>query len=268
MKEKSWKQKKAEMASLISVECADIERGQLLGSKLASWYVPDDLFGDESICYCFGVGEDISFECELIEEYQCKVFSFDPTPRAIQHVEELIAKTRVGESMATSNDEEATLWSDTRNKHVYRISKDRIHLLQHSNIGVWDKNETMKFFFPQVEEKVSCSLTNIQNTKNYFEAECLTLKSIMQQLGHEELALVKMDIEGAEFCVINSLISDNIKPRVLGLEYHFSDDEPFEKEKERLVKSIQSIIDFGLTPIYQKFFDIVFVRNDYFEKKP
>jgi hypothetical protein len=77
-----------------------------------------------------------------------------------------------------------------------------------------------------------------------------------------------MDIEGAEFCVINSLISDNIKPRVLGLEYHFSDDEPFEKEKERLVKSIQSIIDFGLTPIYQKFFDIVFVRNDYFEKKP
>ena len=255
------------MASLISVQCADIARGRLLGSKLASWYVPDDLFGEESICYCFGAGEDISFECELIEEYQCKVFSFDPTPRAIQHVEDLIAKTRIDEPMAASNDEEAALSSDTRNNHVYRISKDRLHLLQHSNIGVWDTNETMKFFFPQVDEKVSCSLTNIQNTKNYFEAECLTLKSIMQRLGHEELALIKMDIEGAEFCVIDSLISDNIRPRVLGLEYHFSDDEPFEKEKEKLVKSIESIIDFGMTPIYQRFFDIVFVRNDYFERK-
>ncbi len=36
-----------------------------------------------------GVGEDISFDVELINKYGCNVILIDPTPRAIIHYEEV-----------------------------------------------------------------------------------------------------------------------------------------------------------------------------------
>ena len=39
----------------------------------------------DSLCYCAGAGEDISFECALVERYGCRVRIIDPTPRATQH---------------------------------------------------------------------------------------------------------------------------------------------------------------------------------------
>ena len=53
------------------------------GSKASSWDIilNENLFNSEIIS-C-GVGEDISFEIELINNYNCKVILIDPTPRSI-----------------------------------------------------------------------------------------------------------------------------------------------------------------------------------------
>ena len=48
--------------------------------------VPISLLRKSSICYCAGVGEDITFDISLIESVGCEVFAFDPTPRAAEHV--------------------------------------------------------------------------------------------------------------------------------------------------------------------------------------
>ncbi len=56
--------------------------------------------------YSFDIGEDTSFDTTLSGKYNCKVFMFDPTPRPIEHVnniknllygkEELVYNKRYG----------------------------------------------------------------------------------------------------------------------------------------------------------------------------
>lgn len=40
-----------------------------LGSKYGGWIVPATLVRPDSVCYCVGVGEDISFDLALIERW-------------------------------------------------------------------------------------------------------------------------------------------------------------------------------------------------------
>jgi hypothetical protein len=51
------------------------------GTKYGGFYVYPDRLCQESIIYSFGVGEDVSFDLELIEKYNCHVFAFDPTQK-------------------------------------------------------------------------------------------------------------------------------------------------------------------------------------------
>ena len=60
---------------------------QLLGgTRYRGWVIPITLLARDAICYCAGVGEDISFDLELAKRFKCQVFAFDPTPRAIEHI--------------------------------------------------------------------------------------------------------------------------------------------------------------------------------------
>ena len=47
-----------------------------------AWVVPKDLLSSTSVVYCVGVGDDISFDIDLIERFGCIVHAFDPTPTA------------------------------------------------------------------------------------------------------------------------------------------------------------------------------------------
>jgi hypothetical protein len=55
--------------------CADRQRIRSrddlvrLGSKYGGWIVPATLVRPDSVCYCVGVGEDISFDLALIERW-------------------------------------------------------------------------------------------------------------------------------------------------------------------------------------------------------
>ena len=60
-----------------------------VGWRRHSYWVPEALLGPESVCYCIGAGEDISFDVELQTLYGCRVVIFDPTPYGIHHFEDL-----------------------------------------------------------------------------------------------------------------------------------------------------------------------------------
>ncbi len=106
-----------------------------LGSKYGGWVVPVDLFNQSSICYCAGVGEDISFDLELIRRFLWQVYAFDPTPRAIKHVKKNTPKTL--------------------NYHFY-------------DFGLWSSDIKMKFYTPKNPLHVSYSLLNLENTNGFF----------------------------------------------------------------------------------------------------
>ena len=166
----------------VSKRC-DLKR---LGSVYGGWTVPVSLLSQSSICYCVGVGEDISFDLALIDTFGCDVFAFDPTPRSIDYV------TRVAPENA--------------NYHFYPW-------------GIWNKNEIAKFYAPRDQRHVSHSLVNLQQTSEYFTATCKRLSSLVDELGHREIDLLKLDIEGAEYDVLDTILEDEVSVNTICVEF-------------------------------------------------
>ena len=52
-----------ELTNIKFTEPSDIEK---IGTDYGGWYIPTSLLDSDSICYCVGCGEDISFDLGLI----------------------------------------------------------------------------------------------------------------------------------------------------------------------------------------------------------
>jgi len=155
-----------------------------LGSSYGGWWVPGDLFGPDSICYLAGVGEDITFDLAMIKLFECHVWALDPTPRSIAY--------------------------------VANVDEPRFHFIP---VGLWSEDTTRKFFEPADPTHVSHSVTNMQRTTGGFDAECVSLSSLMIQRGHARIDLLKLDIEGAEVAVLEAMLAGQVRPRVLCVEF-------------------------------------------------
>ena len=173
-----------------------------IGSAYGGWTIPTHLLGDSSICYCAGVGEDITFDLGLIARFNCEVYAFDPTPRAKLHVQ----------------------------RHAQK--EKRFHFI---DLGLWDRDEAAKFYAPTNPDHVSHSILNLQKTNTYFTSECNRLSTIMQTNGHSQLALLKLDIEGAEYKVIDSVIEDKLDIDIICVEY----DEAYNSLDKSYLKRIK-----------------------------
>lgn len=156
-----------------------------LGTEYGGWWVPRSLLGPGSICYCAGVGTDISFDLGLIERFGCRVWGIDPTPKTID-------------------------WIGSQNLDP------RFTLIP---VGLSDEQGTLRFYAPENPDHVSHSVKNIQRTATYFTATVQTLAGLMAVLGHDRVDLVKLDIEGAEHDTIRRMLADGLRPTVLCVEF-------------------------------------------------
>lgn len=156
------------------------------GSDYGGWTIPKDRLTQQSVCYCVGCGEDISFDLELINRYSCSVYGFDPTPRSVEFV---------------------------------RRATAGIPSYRFADVGIWDRDGTVKFFAPRDHSHVSHSITNLQGTDSYIEVPTRRLREVLRENGHPRLALLKLDIEGAEGTVIRSLLEDAISIDILLVEF-------------------------------------------------
>ena len=184
-----------------------------LGTDYGGWTIPSDVMDSEAVCYCYGAGEDISFDVELINRFGCSVVTLDPTPRAQSHVQQVIAAAAQGQPMAINNNP-ANLYA------LPAILPRRLHF---EPVGLLDEDRTERFFAPLNPSHVSHSINSKGKSPDYFDARCERMLTTMNRLGHRKVRLLKMDIEGAEFNVIPDLMNSGIRPDVIGLEYHFSD---------------------------------------------
>jgi FkbM family methyltransferase len=193
-----------------------------LGSDYGGWVVPTEIIRPKMVCYCGGVGEDISFDLALINRFGCTVHAFDPTPRSIAYVGRLVPK---------------------ENFHFYPY-------------GLWNEARILKFFAPQNPNHVSHSIKNIQDTSEYFEAICKPISEILVELGHDHLDLLKIDIEGAEFEVIEDLVAHNICPLIMCVEFHPS-VSPF-----RISGAIRNLKGLGLELSAIDDWNLTFLRQE------
>ncbi|MBI4862151.1 MAG: FkbM family methyltransferase [Candidatus Riflebacteria bacterium] len=157
-----------------------------LGSEHGGWTVPASVLEAGAICYCAGAGEDLSFDLALTDRFACRVLVIDPTPRAVRHFEKIAGA---------------------------------VHGLTLVPFGLWNRDETTRFYAPRDPRHVSHSIPNLQGTDRYFEAPCRRLTTLMREFGHRSLDLLKLDIEGSEHAVIEDMLDAGVRPTILLVEF-------------------------------------------------
>lgn len=206
-------------------------RHQKIGTGYGGWFVPVGLLSNESLCYGVGAGEDISFEIELISRYGCEVHCFDPTPRAQRHVDRLYQNTING--IPTSITETDDVY--------YKVDPGGLARLHFHALGLWSQDRSMRFYAPANPAHVSHSIVNLQHTTEYFEADCRTLRTVMQTLDHSDLSLLKLDVEGAEYEILDSLVDGDIRPTILCVEFDEGYNPLDEKYMSRILNMVSAV---------------------------
>ncbi len=149
------------------------------GSEYGGFYVYDCFDGKDTplIVYSFGIGEDLSFSEALKKTHDCEIYAFDPTPKSAQYVRK------------------HPLYAD-ESFHFYKI-------------GLSGHNKKTIFYLPENEEFVSGSMVSHAGLKkNGIEVTMKNLRTITRKLNHSHIDILKMDIEGTEFEVIDKLKND------------------------------------------------------------
>jgi len=209
-----------------------------IGNEHSFCMVPYKLLSQDSIVYSFGAGEDIHSDIGLIRKYGCNVTIFDPTPKAVGHFKELMDLTLQGGQYLCATG------------LTYDVSVAEIQKIRYEEIALWKENSSLKFFLPQDPNHVSCSINNIQNTNQYIEVEANKLSTIMKKMGHQHIDYLKLDIEGAEFEVLENLIEEDLDIRTIYLEYHYYDLNKPLKNIKRIHKSLNDLLLSGYQIIH------------------
>lgn len=212
-----------------------------LGTPYGGWLIPAGLLSPDSVCYLVGAGEDISFDLEVAAKYGCDVHIFDPTPRAVTHFETLLDHLKRGEPAPCST-------SPTGFYPDYPPElAERLHF---HPLGIWSEDAVLRFFAPQNEAYVSHSLVNIQRSERSIEVPVRRLSGLMREMGHRRLDLLKLDIEGAEYQVIESLLADGIEVDMLCVEFDESAANHLDaKYLDRIESALRSLLDAGFRVI-------------------
>lgn len=152
------------------------------------WRICTDNISSKSIVYSFGVGEDATWDVELIAHHDVKVFAFDPTPKSI----EWVSKQALPD------------------KFVF------------TPIGIANFDGTITFFPPENEEWVSFTVVERgQDTTSAVKAPVKRLETLAVENGHTVIDILKIDIEGAEYDVLEDLMSSNqITIHQILVEFH------------------------------------------------
>ncbi|NJL12025.1 MAG: FkbM family methyltransferase [Microscillaceae bacterium] len=227
---------------------------ECLGSVYGGWVIPQDLLHPEAVCCLAGAGLDISLDVAIAEKYQSQVFIFDPTPKAKSHFEELCQNISEG-SPAFLNQKES-----------YALKKENIAHLHFVELGLWNQSGRLKFYEPANPAHVSHSALNIQKTEKYFEAEVIRLREWMQAQHLPSLDLLKLDIEGAEYQVIDSVLEDRLDIKVICVEFdeiHFPMDRRYLSRIWQRLKALEkngySIVALDMN------YNFTFVRKDVYK---
>lgn len=206
-----------------------------LGTDYGGWWIPKNIsLNENSIVYSGGAGEDISFDLKLQDKYNCWIFIIDPTKRAIKHYEEV-----------------KLFYKDNNFKFTGNIQKDYIQNIKNLSvdfnkiifldIGLYNKKDLLKFYKQDNPNYVSQSLENNMFGNNYDVVKVDTIKNIMNELNHNNIDLLKLDIEGSECDVLDKMLDDNILPKYLCIEFDLLlKNKDFNKKTEKIGKRLQS----------------------------
>jgi len=159
----------------------------MLGNRQTecNWNFYPGALNSDSIIYCGGVGKDISFEHSLVQKFGCRIVLFDPSPTGL-----------------------ATM----------ALPVNQIPQFKFAPVGLAGSCKVLKLAPPRWKEEGSWFKATGQS--DVIEVPCEDLTTLMQRNGHKHIDLLKIDIEGAEYEVIDDLLKKRLPVRQVLVEFH------------------------------------------------
>lgn len=145
---------------------------------------------DEPPClvYDFGIREQPHFGVTLAEQFGCEVHAFDPSPISVSYWKNQLSKRKVPDY------------------HFHPYGAGGID----GNIKLYEYNwgQVSLLKYPMYLNHSTCledgrtHCTMEKPAQESFTLPVRTLPSIMKQLGHKHISVLKIDVEGAEFALL------------------------------------------------------------------
>jgi FkbM family methyltransferase len=226
------------------------------GTEYGGFYYPKDLpkLNENSIIYCVGAGEDITHDITLSYKLKCPVYIFDPTPRAIEHVKYV---KDVLENKKNATDNQRFGGGDKNYWQVilsHKVKRDNLILCEY---GVNIIDGIVPFYFPKNKDYVSCSISKLGRSSDYINVSVKTLNTIMKELNHKHIDLLKIDIENIECDVLEKMLNDKIYPTYLSVDFDL-----WNHNKNRCLEIIKKLENNGYYKIKQEGQDFSFFRSN------
>jgi FkbM family methyltransferase len=156
--------------------------------KVSSWHVAPANLGADSIVVSAGVGKDISFERELIDYTGCRVLLLDPSPTGIA-------------TMARPEN------------HCSRI--------EFLPVGLAGSDGELRLNPPQrAGEGSFWKAPGAAPAQDALSLPCRSISSLARERGFSRIDLLKMDIEGSEYDVIDDIVQSGLDIGQLCVEFH------------------------------------------------
>jgi len=155
------------------------------------WAYDASLLSEFSIVYSLGVGDNIDFDLALIKRCQSNIYAFDPTPTSQSFVDD-----------------------DDRPRQFHfqawaAAGTDGTLTLYPRVLGSGELSDMMYTLMPEQSSQDSG-----------IDVPAYTIATVVEKLGHSRIDLLKMDIEGAEYDVLDGLLASSIRPKQLLVEFH------------------------------------------------
>lgn len=151
--------------------------------SICPWTICPDGLNAKSIVYSGGIGSDISFEHELVKQFGCDIVLLDPSPTGMKTM-----------ALPENNIPQFHYFPSALAAHTGKL-----------NLGPPRQGD-------------SWSVRN--DSSDRIGVSCTDLLSLMRQSHHDRIDLLKMDIEGSEYEVIDDFLKHRIPIRQLCVEFH------------------------------------------------
>lgn len=203
-----------------------------IGNNYGGFYINPGILDANSIVFSFGIGEDISFDNGLIQEYNLKVHGFDPTPKSIEYI--------------------------NRQMPIRNFS---FH-----PFGINEESGKKLFYLPKNSNHVSGSLheTNIVDHNNAMILEFKSLSDILKDIKIQNIDILKMDIEGSEYDVLDSILNLDIVIKQILVEFH---PQMFENGKKLTTNCFKKLNKSGFKcfAVSETFSEFSFINLNYID---
>ena len=173
-----------------------------LGNEGAPWTIRTDLLGSTPQVISAGLSDDVEFEDCFLRHYTGRMLVLDPTPLSRNVAAELIGNHEEG---AVTFVPDALDGEEGEQRYLAEtdpVSGDPL------------------YFYSEGSVPPRRAGNGESPTYTTVTVGSRTVQGLMNDFGWDQLDLLKLDIEGAEYAVIDSVLDSALPVRQIAVEFH------------------------------------------------